>query len=142
MELNGELSPLVIVSDTYSALDEVKRHVTPQTKAKIFTYPKSTRMHVPPILMLTTWVHGGTMAIQKHPVAERHLRNAHLIQSRAGGLMLEKVTPDSPDKIDCMDALLSAVGGWINSQKPENLGKDEAPHPASIPPLKSSFKGF
>lgn len=131
VELNKKLNPIRFVSDTYSALDEMKMHCTPQVREKFKTLGKSYTTFTSPVSAFSSWVNAGTAEIQKHPVATRHFRNAQLVQGKLGGVMLEKPTDSSTAKIDAMDALMCAVAAWLRSQDDRLLGSADAPHPGT-----------
>lgn len=128
-KINTRLKPLTFISDQYSAMEEVKRHLAPPTRVKMRPYSKSLTRFTVPIATLTTWVRSGSISIQKHPVAERHLRNAVLAQGRHGGYILEKPAESSTAKIDAMDSLMCAIAGWVQSKDEKLLGTDDAPIP-------------
>lgn len=135
-ELNVLLRPAIITSDQYNAVDDVKRFAMPSTSRKVRTFGKSVPRFTSPIATLTGWVSNKTIAIQKHPVAERHLKNAVLEQGKHGGYILTKPTQTSIDKIDTMDAMLTAIGGWLLTADEEIAGSDDAPITEWPPAIK------
>lgn len=126
-ELMMTLRPVVITSDQFNAIDDVRRFAKPHTDRMIRPYQKSLTRFTPPIAQLTNWVANKTIAIQKNPVAEQHLKNAVLEQGKHGGYILTKPTQSSVDKIDVIDATLTAIGGWLQVFDEKKAGSDDAP---------------
>lgn len=108
-EWDTKYNARMIIADHYDAYEEVRSFLPPSTKMKMRRVGKG-QMHITaPAHLLKNWVRTKALKLEHNPVVFQHFINTHAILTPQGGMKLEKVTPNSPHKIDAVDSLVQAI---------------------------------
>ena len=110
--LIDKYNPRGVIADTYDAIHAVRRKLSPEHQKKFFQVSKSASALSAHARILETWVKNGSFMIEDNPLVFEHFLNTHVKENPLGGILLTKVTPDSRNKIDAVDALVNAIAGY------------------------------
>ena len=140
-DLNKELNPIYITTDTYPALSDVVSSLNGDTKDKLNIVPKNSLTQTPPIHSLQSLVLNKEIEIEKNPLAKQHLKNGILERKENNTMIFRKPDKNSQFKIDCIDALLCALSGYLQTTdyNPKNNFIENETDKGSLSPFDDSI---
>ena len=125
---NVDPRPFGLVADNYDALLEVRKLLGQKYERLWLKQGKSAEFQSEPAGVLESWIKHKTIKFEHNSVVRQHFKNTRVTETEKGGLLLTKPHKESAYKIDAVDALINAAGGYRSSLGPDTIGKHINPY--------------